>query len=357
MKKQLQNVQALRGVAVILVLLYHILTVEKKYNPDFVILPKLFKLGGIGVDFFFIISGFIMYYVTEKYHQKLSSFFVFLYSRFTRIYPIYWFYSILILPVLFLKPSWVNSSQGGEVNLLASFLLYPTNTKPLIIVAWSLIHEIYFYLMYAFFLLLFKRKQIWFFCCGWLFIIFCANAFNITTNPFASVVFNTLTIEFIMGLLLGVTFKKDNLKTSKIHKNILLSTFIIFPLIFYTFFHFFENEDYRYLKFGIPCLIMIYVALVLENKNLIFHSLLIKIGNASYSIYLVHILVINVVGKALGVFGLSNFFYECLLVLLMFVFSILTGVLSYKFLEMRLIMFFKKHNFTKKLNFDRYKNL
>ena len=65
-----------------------------------------------------------------------------------------WVYSILVLGVFLIKPSWVNSSQGNQVDILASFLLLPSQTLPLVMVGWTLIHEMYFYLVFSLVLML-----------------------------------------------------------------------------------------------------------------------------------------------------------------------------------------------------------
>jgi len=109
--KKVLNIQALRGIAVLLVVFSHMLPIENKYSATDKILPDIFMIGISGVDLFFLISGFVMVSVTQNTNQSISKIKLFLYHRFTRIYPLYWFYSILILTVFLLQPSMVNNSQ------------------------------------------------------------------------------------------------------------------------------------------------------------------------------------------------------------------------------------------------------
>ena len=125
--EKIQNIQGLRGVAVLLVVFSHMLRIEGKYAQFEYILPELFLIGMSGVDLFFLISGFVMVAVTQSSSQSKIQIQKFLYYRVTRIYPLYWFYSVLILGVYLLQPNLINSSQGNQVNILESLLLIPQN--------------------------------------------------------------------------------------------------------------------------------------------------------------------------------------------------------------------------------------
>ena len=70
MMHKIQNIQALRGIAVLFVLMVHIGLVEKKYSGH-PILPDFVQFGMSGVDIFFVISGFIM--MTISLQQKKMS--------------------------------------------------------------------------------------------------------------------------------------------------------------------------------------------------------------------------------------------------------------------------------------------
>lgn len=343
MKSKIYNIQALRGIAVLLVVLYHIIAVEKKYNSEFIILPDVFKLGTIGVDIFFIISGFIMVIVTSNYHKNFNKYLKFMYSRLSRIYPLYWFFSLLIVPVLFLKPEWVNSSQVGEVDLVSSFLLYPTESKPLIMVAWSLIHEIYFYIVYGILLLFFRRTQIVIFSVLWFVLIVGLNVFFDFENSLILLISHPLTIEFIIGLLLGVFYMKNINNKFFIKSNFLLwLPYFVFPIMYVLFLDFFENESLRVITYGIPSAIIVFCALELEKKQVFFNGFLMKIGDASYSIYLSHVLVLNVVGKLLVSFNFQGILFEFLMAVIMFFLAIIFGILNFKFVEKPLILMLKK---------------
>jgi exopolysaccharide production protein ExoZ len=156
-RPKIQAIQALRGVAVLAVVAFHSMVVERKYSDGDSLLPDWLRFGESGVDLFFVISGFVMVTVTRGRFGRIREVTRFVWSRITRIYPTYWFYFLLTLSVLMVKPNWVNTSLGGQSNLLASFLLLPTDGLPLVMVAWSLIHELWFYLVFAVLLLFSER--------------------------------------------------------------------------------------------------------------------------------------------------------------------------------------------------------
>lgn len=109
--RNIEVIQALRGVAVLAVVLFHVLFVEAKYANGDLWLPHVLALGESGVDLFFVISGFIMVTITQSRFRRASEFGRFLYSRVSRIYPTYWFYFFIVLAVFMLRPQWVNASR------------------------------------------------------------------------------------------------------------------------------------------------------------------------------------------------------------------------------------------------------
>jgi len=119
---------------------FHLVTIERKYGGSGAILPDLLQFGMFGVDLFFMVSGFVMVTVTKGKFQIPKQAVKFIYHRVARIYPSYWVYSILVLIVFLVKPTWVNNSQGNQVDILSSFLLFPSHTLPLVMVGWTLIH-------------------------------------------------------------------------------------------------------------------------------------------------------------------------------------------------------------------------
>lgn len=137
---RLCSLQAGRAVAALMVLGFHLgLAVQSYFGSA----PLLLPFGHAGVEFFFVLSGFIVaaaHYGDIGRPARLGRF---LWKRFVRIYPVYWLvflaayagaYAIVKLP---------------PDALLKALLLWPSDTAPVISVAWSLQWEIVFYLLFA----------------------------------------------------------------------------------------------------------------------------------------------------------------------------------------------------------------
>ncbi len=145
-KKQI-NIQFLRAFAALLVVFYH--TADHFFaagggqSGNVFSLTKLF--GFIGVDIFFVISGYIIWVSTSNYHN-LSGFFSFLYNRITRIFLGYWPYFILLYIVLSIYDPL--SIQRLSTNA-SFFLLQPSVDLSFLAVAWTLQFELYFYFVFS----------------------------------------------------------------------------------------------------------------------------------------------------------------------------------------------------------------
>ena len=205
---RLLSIQALRGLAAGGVLLGHLFSVERQYSAA-PILGRWSELGHAGVDLFFVISGFIMVYVTHAATHALprgpGSVPGFLWRRASRIYPLYWIVSGAVLAVWLVAPDLVFRSRTEDPSLWKSFLLVPQYEFPLLAVGWTLIHEMYFYLVFAGFLL-FARRWLPALLVGWAAVA--VGAWVLleprVNEPVLRLVTNPLTLEFIAGASVGL---------------------------------------------------------------------------------------------------------------------------------------------------------
>lgn len=98
---RLTNFDGLRGIAIILVVFYHY-TSYLRDQPNS--LYRIFNYGYHGVELFFIISGFVIYFTLDKYRDSTR----FVIARFCRLYPVYWCSICLVLVLVYLKGYPVN---------------------------------------------------------------------------------------------------------------------------------------------------------------------------------------------------------------------------------------------------------
>ena len=104
--KRFEYIEIGRGIASLLVVCFHataIIGLPKYFGR--LPLDGLFSFGYAGVDFFFVLSGFIIFFSTSKNHANPASVITYVKHRLIRIYPIYWVVCLLILPLSFLQNS------------------------------------------------------------------------------------------------------------------------------------------------------------------------------------------------------------------------------------------------------------
>lgn len=176
---QVQSLQLFRGLAALSVVLSHAIQSTDAFIgnvPNFI--RELVNVGGLGVDFFFVLSGFIIMYIHQSDNRTFHNSKVYLYKRFTRVFPIYWPIAFVVGLGYFVFPSMSESSR--EISLVSSILLLPAEGKPVLSVAWTLIHELIFY---SVFLLYFISSKIFYvFLTMWLLMIVAFQFINIESG-------------------------------------------------------------------------------------------------------------------------------------------------------------------------------
>lgn len=149
----LYNIQFLRFVAAMLVVLYHSAT---RLPANDSVFQALFStgeaLGFAGVDIFFVISGFIMAH-TSSAHAGAGDSFDFARRRLARIFSGYWPFFIFALVVF----GYFRPEHFADSKLLKSFFLWPQSLNHVLLeITWTLSYELYFYLLFSLLILLSK---------------------------------------------------------------------------------------------------------------------------------------------------------------------------------------------------------
>lgn len=150
-RDMLQTVQAARGVAAGLVVLCHAGTIlGSPVYLNYVPFLGIFRFGHAGVDFFFVLSGFIISTVHRNDIGRPGVIRSYAWKRLVRIYPIYWLVAggAIALATFGLPPD--PDFTFGAIparNLVFSLLLLPQH--PVLGVAWTLAHEMLFYLIFG----------------------------------------------------------------------------------------------------------------------------------------------------------------------------------------------------------------
>ena len=313
--KKLLSLQALRGVAIIFVLLTHIkYPVTELFHG--IILPAWMSGDGFacGVDIFFVLSGFVISMTAERQNSGPR---VFVMQRLIRVMPLYW---IVTLPILigYLYQSMVNHHWNTRIIWNSVFLL-PLWDKfwffdPVLNVGWSLCFEMWFYTLFAAFLFFLPAKKVPWALIG-LFLISIPLPFLWKSAwKFPYFAFHPFCWEFAMGCLAFEISK--NICPRPFFSSILLLVGVLsltYFAIHYEFLgkHWITRMDphqsaLRALLWGIPAFVVVLSFVFLETlgAKMNWASPLIYFGNASYAIYLVHIPVYNFIEvKIVGLFA------------------------------------------------------
>jgi len=279
-----RDIQALRGLAVLLVVLYH-LKIPGFYN------------GFIGVDIFFVISGYLMASIYDSKSSKM--FFI---KRARRLLPAYWATLILTLLVGFVVLAPSDFLQLRNQFLMSMFFLpnfyywsqnsyfQATDFNPLLNL-WSLGVEFQFYLLVPLLCPIFLRYKRLF---NLIFIVsLIACLIVLTISPKTSFFLIPFRLwEFMFGFYI----LKNNHELKLKFRAIYIVLFIIILILFYPYLDGFNSSIF----FGHPGLVSLLVVLITglaiktgfnPGEN-IFMKILIKIGDYSYAIYLIHFPVI-----------------------------------------------------------------
>ncbi|WP_421785832.1 acyltransferase family protein [Hyphobacterium sp.] len=295
---RLSNIQALRAVAALLVVAIHIQANELRASADPLLSPWLYH-GVAGVDLFFVISGFIMVHVTRGRFGKGRKALEFLYHRALRVYPPVWLFTALA--VLGFYAQGTLSDWLSRSGLVESFLLIPQRADPLLGVSWTLIHELYFYAVFAVFLL-FPQRLLPFALAAWAGVVAIGLALGVgpDSNPWLALIFHPHTYEFIAGAFAGLVFHHKRLPFPGWITGIGILVFIGGAIVLGLR----GPDDYpdfwgRVLAFGPGAtLIVLGLAGLESRKSWVSPRWLQRVGDWSYSLYLSHILVIAALAHA-----------------------------------------------------------
>lgn len=323
MRRQLIfNVQLLRFIAATSVLFTHTFTL---------LLPES-RLSVVpwtgGVDVFFVISGFIMTWMTLDEFGSGVAARRFLRRRIIRIVPPYWFFTFLTIAVVFAAGGRIRNTTADAAEIATSLLFVPWpridgQFVPVLAQGWTLNYEAFFYLAFAI-SMLFRR--------GLLFLVlaFAALAASHSFLPSFSIVgffSDPIILEFVAGIGLAcIYFTSGRLPVAA---SLLL---IAAAILWYAVWTADAGPFTQLLQVGIPAMLLT-SALILapEPRRLGWFRRALKAGgDASYTLYLSHTLTVNAVVILCAKLGFDA---PWLVIALALVLAIVLAVLFYYLVE------------------------
>jgi exopolysaccharide production protein ExoZ len=200
----LVSIQALRAIAALLVFWGHAINaVHLKIEADF---PHLY--GPFGVDLFFVISGFVMVYSSERLFGQPGAPITFFVRRLARIVPLYWLATTVLV--------WFVVPYASTKAVLGSLFFAPhiPSEAPLLFVGWTLIFEMFFYAVFAI-ALLGKRRfavvaGVTIFLISFSVLLAPDSAGPSTQPPPASGIAylaDPIIIEFVFGMMIALVYR------------------------------------------------------------------------------------------------------------------------------------------------------
>lgn len=297
MHQKLNSLQLYRGLASLLVVFHHaniILDRELHQDGSF----KIFHFGWIGVDFFFVLSGFIIFYIHQGDIGRSDRLRSFIAKRFVRIYPLYWLILFVKISTSLILDKGSGIAQSSPIQFIQAILLVPqsrVNLDNFIGVSWTLTHEVFFYLLFGLAILLkpkFSRSIVIIWIIGLLLNF--ANLLPIEKSLLFNFVFNGRNLEFILGC--GAAYIVSKSSQGRGFFAVITALVMLMISIFNTGYHEtgLVSAEIAPLAYGIPFALLIVGSVRFEkHTSLKIPGLLIFLGDASYSIYLTHGFFVN----------------------------------------------------------------
>lgn len=148
-RETLSNVQVLRFVAAAGILVLH--AADLFLPNDWLFWSEPWTAG---VDIFFIISGFIMTYLTRGHFAERGAPRAFLVRRLIRIAPPYWLFTTLMIAAVFLFREHLGDATLGTSQIVTSYAFIPwpgenRHLIPILAQGWTLNYEVFFYVSFA----------------------------------------------------------------------------------------------------------------------------------------------------------------------------------------------------------------
>ena len=337
--KKLVGVQTARGVAALLVVIYH--TTRGMSLPQYlghIPFANALGFGHSGVDFFFVLSGFIITYAHMSDVGRPERVYRYLWRRIVRIYPIYWVVTgIGILHAIFSPDA---AARLAPLHLLYSLLLLPESAEPIVSVAWTLRSEMLFYIVFA--LTIVDRRFCWPLVIATLLLVLYGMVAP-PTGPWFGLLVSSFNVEFLMGIATArlLVHRKIPYSAALVAAGAIaflavgtLEVVGIVPL----------NGLPGRLLYGSASVAILAGMVELERSGHVhLGSIGVLLGDISYCLYLIHLAVIPVTIRISTHFGLLTLLPESIIVVALVALSLVVSVALHLGVELPLMMSIRRH--------------
>lgn len=281
------SIQMLRGLAALLVVLFHAHGAFYQAGSDLIVVHEryLFAFGAVGVHVFFVISGFIM--IAASQFEPAFDSISFLKRRFIRVYPVYWVSAALFVSYHSFVGIPYNLSWG---ELGGALFLWPGNAASIIGPAWTLSYEMFFYACFALTMGLGPNRGFFLLASGFCSLVLLGFLFQ-PESSFFRLATDSLLLEFVAGMGIGWLLRKKLLPEWGGGLWLALSLILFACGLAYGY-----HRMPSALMWGMPSALLVLGAVCLEcrwGSAKVVQRIGI-LGESSYSLYILHILIITV---------------------------------------------------------------
>ncbi|UII73846.1 acyltransferase [Pseudomonas sp. HN11] len=288
------SVQALRALAAWMVVGVHFMQLFFDFEAHNALEYLLADKGGIGVDIFFVISGFVIFLATA---DKALTPWRFMLMRVARIVPAYWFYTLLMVLLVATVPSMFPYEHLEPSYVLMSLLFIAAPSEPgvevypLLGVGWTLNFEMLFYVLFSFALSVRASYRLWVVAT----LLYLACYIGPTLGLASGFYSNGIVLEFLMGIVIGMLYRRGLCRTKP--------WLPLLGIVGASMAVYHGADLPRALEWGIPSAISVISCVALEPyfKGSRFLKML---GDCSYSVYLIHVPVLaagQLIAKRMGI--------------------------------------------------------
>lgn len=293
----------------------------------------VFSPGYCGVEFFFVLSGFVILLAHYNDFGRPDKVIPFLVKRFRRIYPILWATLALMVPVTFV----VFRSNFNLAGLPGALLILPATQETWLAVEWTLRHEVVFYLLFA--LCLWKPKLGLPVLALWAIVSIGDIIFNYK-NQWTAWFLARFHLLFAAGMVAAWLFINNRIAKPRV-------LFVLGVLLFSATWALnctlnpWPQKFYEMLYGAGAFLIITGIVRLEELGNVRVPSPLVFVGDASYAIYLINFPVISAAAKV-GMAFRQVPGGEIIAWIFAMVLALVVGCLFHLFVEKPILRFFTR---------------